>query len=92
MRKNSSARLDVRLAPPVKDLIDHAANLLGQTVSAFAVSTLAREAERVNERFGHLVLDDRDRDAFIAALDDAEAEPSPRLRKAVKEFAEKVAR
>lgn len=83
-------RLDVRLAADHKDLIEQAAGLLGQTVSAFTVSTLVSEAERVVDRFGSLRLSDRDRDVFLAALDKAPA-PKAKLRRAVREHAKKVA-
>ena len=82
-------RLDVRLAADHKDLIEQAAGLLGQTVSAFTVSTLVSEAERVVDRFGSLRLSDRDRDAFLSALDKAPA-PNAKLRRAARQHARKV--
>lgn len=86
-----SMRLDVRLAAEHKDLIEKAAGLLGQTVSAFTISTLVREAQEVTEQFGELRLSDRDRDAFLAALDNP-PEPNARLRRAAKAHAGKVAK
>ncbi|MBN1346410.1 MAG: DUF1778 domain-containing protein [Phycisphaerae bacterium] len=85
-----NTRLDVRLAEEHKKLIEQAAGFMGQTVSAFTVSTLIREAEEIVERFGMLRLSDRDRDAFLAALD-SPPEPNAKLRKAVKRHAKKVA-
>ena len=85
-----SMRLDVRLAPEHKDLIERAATLLGQTTSAFTVSTLVREAEEVTRRFGTLQLTNRDRDAFLAALDNP-PQPNSKLRKAAKRHAREVA-
>lgn len=83
-------RLDVRLAEDSKKLIEQAAGLLGQSVSAFTTSTLVREAEEVIGRFGALRLTDRDRDAFLAALDKA-PKPNARLRKAARAHARNVA-
>lgn len=83
-------RLDVRLPEGNKKLIEQAAGLLGQTVSAFTVTILVREAEQIVERFGMLRLSDRDRDAFLSALDNP-PEPNARLRRAAKEHARKVA-
>ena len=83
-------RLDVRLAKDSKKLIEQAAGILGQTVSAFTVATLVREAEEVVERFGMLRLSNRDRDAFLGALDNP-PEPNARLRKAARLHAKKVA-
>tara|TARA_B100000809_G_C14669190_1_gene362568 strand:- start:101 stop:358 length:258 start_codon:yes stop_codon:yes gene_type:complete len=82
-------RLDVRLAADHKNLIEQAADLLGQSVSAFTVSTLVREAEEVVERFGALQLSKRDRDAFLNALDNP-PKPNARLKRAAKAHAAKV--
>ena len=86
-----STRLDVWLAADHKKLIEQAAGLLGQSVSAFTVSTLVREAAQVAEQFGTLRLTDRDRDAFLAACDNP-PEPVARLRKAVEAHARTVVR
>ena len=83
-------RLDVRLAEDHKAQIEQAANLLGQSVSAFTVSTLVREAEEVIGRFGALRLGDRDRDAFLAALDNPPP-PNERLGRARDRYADEVA-
>jgi len=76
-------RLDVRLAADHKNLIEQAASLRGQTVSAFAVSTLVAEAGRVVEESTVLRLSNRDRDAFLATLDNP-PKPNARLRKGFK--------
>jgi uncharacterized protein (DUF1778 family) len=83
-------RLDVRMAADHKRLIETAAGLLGQTVSAFTVHTMVREAEQVTERFGALRLSDRDREVFLAALDNP-PKPNARLRAAARRHAGKVA-
>ena len=83
MTSVQTARLDLRLDPDRKHLIEQAASLLGQSVSAFTVSSAVREASEIVERFGMLSLSDRDRDAFLAALDNP-PKPSARLRKAFK--------
>jgi len=87
----SNTRLDVRLREEQKRLIGEAARFLGQTVSAFTVTTLVRQAEEVVQRSKILRLSNRDRDAFLAALDNP-PEPHARLRKAAKLHARKVAK
>jgi uncharacterized protein (DUF1778 family) len=87
----NNTRLDVRLGEEQKKLIEQAAGFLGQTISAFTVATLVRQAEEVVERFGTLRLSDRDRDAFLAALDNPPA-PNAKLRRAAKRYAAKVTR
>ncbi len=84
-----NTRLDVRLAADHKDLIEQAATLLGQSVSAFTVSTLVREAGQVVEQLTALQLSNRDRNAFLAALDNP-PEPSDRLRRAAIHHATRV--
>lgn len=87
--KPDNTRLDVRLGHEQKKLIEQAAELLGQTISAFTVATLIQEAEQVVERFGRLQLSDRDRDAFLAALDQPPA-PGEKLRSAARRHARQV--
>ena len=84
-----STRLDVRLAGEHKKLIQQAAELLGQTISSFTVSTLVTEAQQVVERFSLLQLSDRDRDSFLAALDNP-PEPDARLCRAARAHAKGV--
>lgn len=84
-------RLDVRLPEDNKKLIEQAAGVLGQTVSAFTLATLVREAQNVLERFGALRLSDRDREVFLAALDKPPS-PNARLRRAARQHAKKAAR
>lgn len=81
-----NTRLDVRLAADHKNLIEQAASLLGQSVSAFAVSTLVSEAGRVVEQSTAIRLSNRDRDIFLAVLDNP-SEPNALLCKAAKHHA-----
>lgn len=86
----NNTRLDVRLGKEQKRIIEQAAAYSGQTITAFTVSTLVRQAEEIVERFGMLRLSDRDRDVFLAALDRA-PRPNAKLRKAAKRHAKQVA-
>ena len=81
-----NARLNFRLPTDLKEVIEEAAATLGQSVRDFAVSTLVRQARTVLEQRNVTVLGDRDRDRFIALLDDAEARPNPALLKAAKRY------
>jgi len=84
-----NTRLDVRLTEEHKRIIEQAAKLLGQSISAFTVSTLIREAETVVERFSSLSISNRDRDLFIAALENP-PKPNARLRKAFESHSRQV--
>ena len=74
-----TARLDFRLDPEIKSKIDKAAALVGQTVSSFAVSILAQEANRIIAAHSVITLSDRARDSFLARLDQ-EHEPCESLK------------
>lgn len=89
-RSSHDARLDFRLSRESKERIEKAALVSGQSVSDFAAATLVREAEEVLARHGATVLSDRDRNVFLALLDNP-PEPSPGLRQTVSDY-ERAAR
>jgi uncharacterized protein (DUF1778 family) len=86
------ARLNFRLPSDLKEVIEEAAASLGQSVSDFAVSTLVHQARSVIEQRDVTTLSDRDRDRFIALLDDAEARPNAALVKAAKRYKNSLGR
>jgi uncharacterized protein (DUF1778 family) len=75
-------RLDVRLPREFKAMVEQAASQLGQSVSAFVVATVTRRARKVLREQAVIALSERDRDRFLAALDDEGMEPSPALLRA----------
>ena len=83
MAATLDARLDVRLPNQLKEIIQQAAELNGQSITDFVVSTLSETARRVVQRERLTVLSDGDRDIFLKMLD-ADAKPSPALRKAAR--------
>ncbi|HKV41147.1 MAG TPA: DUF1778 domain-containing protein [Blastocatellia bacterium] len=83
--QKSAARLDFRLNPRVKSVIEQAAAVSGQTVSEFAVSALYRTAREVLEKEQSTRLSDRDRDIFLAALD-SDAKPNEALKRAARKY------
>ncbi len=82
----SSSRLNFRLPAEHKDAIERAAASLGQSVSDFAVSTLVQTARRIIQQSDATVLSDRDRDRFLAALDNVKARPNRALSKATQRY------
>lgn len=86
---HTEAKINFRLEAQQKRLIEAAASLKGQTLTAFAVSTLIDSAQEIVERFGRTSLTDRDRDLFLALLD-ADDEPAPALAAAAAAYREKV--
>ncbi|HEX5733378.1 MAG TPA: DUF1778 domain-containing protein [Blastocatellia bacterium] len=83
--QKSDARLDFRLNRQVKEVIEQAAAVSGQTVSDFAVSALYRTAKEVLEREQTTRLSNRDRDIFLAILD-SDAKPNEALKRAARRY------
>ena len=86
----SKARINIRLPDELKRSIEDAAASLGQTVSEFTVSTVVREARQVLANAQSTRLSNRDRDAFLAALADADAQPNTALKAAAKRYAKRT--
>ena len=91
MASQQTSRLDLRLDVDRKRLIEQAASLLGQSVSAFTVSSAVREACEVVQHFGVLSLSDRDRDDFLVAIDNP-PKPNARLRRAFRTHGEEASK
>ena len=87
----NDARLNVRLSSDLKQTIEEAAAALGQTVSEFTISTVVREARHVIQDAQSTRLSNRDRDAFIAALEDTDAKPNDALKKAARRYKKRMA-
>ena len=83
--QKSDARLDFRLNRQVKEVIEQAAAVSGQSLSDFAVSALYRTAREVLEREQTTRLSNRDRDIFLAALD-SDAKPNEALGRAARRY------
>lgn len=84
--ETGDALLNFRLTSESKRIIEEAAASLGQSVDDFAVGALVDRALAVIERRDATVLSDRDRDRFLALLDDPDALPNPALVKAAESY------
>jgi uncharacterized protein (DUF1778 family) len=71
-------RLEVRVTPEQDALVRQAADLEGETVTAFVLETVTARAKRVVKQHQELVLSNDAFDRFIAELDKP-AEPVPEL-------------
>ena len=63
------ARINLRVSPSAKALIERAAALMGSTVSSFMLQNAYEAATRVVAQQEVITLSDRDRDAFLDMLD-----------------------
>jgi uncharacterized protein (DUF1778 family) len=82
----NDARLNFRLPADIKTVIEQAAAATGQSVSDFAVSTLARVAREVVQEHQVTELTNRDRDRFLALLDDRHIKPTAALKRAAARY------
>ena len=81
-------RLEARVSPEQKELIERAATLRGQTVTGFIVDSVQRAAEDAL-RTEQIALSARDSAAFVqAALEPAE--PNERLLRAARRYRDVV--
>ncbi|TVP60670.1 MAG: DUF1778 domain-containing protein [Halomonadaceae bacterium] len=68
--KNSSARLDLRLDPAIKELAMRAADLMGsQSLSAFVTAAIREKSSRIIEEAEIIRLTNDSFDAFVAACE-----------------------
>ena len=63
-----SARINLRVSPGAKALIERAAAIMGSTVSGFMLQNIYETAARVVAQHDTMTLSNRDRDAFLNAL------------------------
>ena len=87
---NQDVQLTVTLPGELTRVIETAASHLGQTTSEFAISTLVRTAHEIIRQRDCTELSNRDRDIFLAALSNLDAEPTEALRAAAKEYKRKM--
>ena len=77
------AAINLRALPEQRDLIDHAASLLGKNRSDFMLEAACRQAEDVLLDQTYFALDTKSFAAFQAMLDKPPA-PTDRLRRTLK--------
>ena len=82
-------RVQIRIAPAAKRVIERAAALQNTTVSGFVVNSALNAATDLIREHQRLVLDARDWDVFLGALLDP-PEPNAALRDAVQVHARLV--
>lgn len=81
MQTTQLDRINLRTTHETKTIIEQAAELMGTSLSAFMLSHAYEAAKRVINEQQFLTLSNRDRDAFVAAL-----ENSPKPNKALRDL------
>lgn len=80
-----SGRLECRLAPEAKALIQRAAAICGRSLTDYSVSRLIQAATQDIRQQETTVLSDRDRDIFFALLRE-DAEPNEAMKRAAAHY------
>ncbi len=80
-----TTRLDLRVRPDVKRIIEQAADILGVSTTDFASAALVAEAQAVLDRHHRIILGREDRDRFLRSLEGDE-EPTKALVEAAREY------
>lgn len=80
-----TARLDFRVLPEQKNLIEMAAAIFGSSLTEYSVTRLVQQAREDIREHEKTILSDRDRDIFmsIIASDD---EPNEAMKRAAKRY------
>ena len=82
----NDARINVRLSGELKQTIEEAASVLGQTISEFVISTVMQEARQVLQNAQITRLSNRDRDDFLKPLNAIDAKPNAALKAAARRY------
>lgn len=85
---NKKARLDIRITPEKKRLIERAVALKGSSITDFVINCVEKEARRTVRDYEHMNLTRRDSEAFAQAILEPPT-PSPRLREAAERYKKK---
>lgn len=64
MLKTKSTRIEIRINPEIKSIIEKAARIKGKTLSAYIVGNSLSNAKKDIEQLETLSLDKKDRDMF----------------------------
>ncbi|HQU44030.1 MAG: hypothetical protein B7Z73_05035 [Planctomycetia bacterium 21-64-5] len=78
--------IDFHLPAELKQVVEQAAALRGQSLGDFAVSTLVENAQRIVNDHQVTKLTNRDRDIFLAMLDDKDSQPNDALLASVQSY------
>ena len=85
MSTTKMARLEARISPAQKKLIEKAASIQGRTVTQFVIDSAQQAAKNVVQEEKLITLSTRDSEVFVRALLNPPV-PSKRLVKAVKHY------
>ncbi|MGF1539266.1 MAG: DUF1778 domain-containing protein [Pleurocapsa sp.] len=83
--RKTMARLEARISPEIKALLQKAADLEGRTLTDFVIASVQAEAYRVIEQHQRLKLNVEDSEAFVDALLNS-PKPNDAMKAAAKRY------
>ncbi|HMD47992.1 MAG TPA: DUF1778 domain-containing protein [Bryobacteraceae bacterium] len=89
MSASATARLEARVTPELKQLIEQAAELEGRSITDFIVASTQSAAKQVIQERELLKLGARDREVFVQALMNP-PKPNEKLRQAFRRYRETI--
>jgi uncharacterized protein (DUF1778 family) len=86
--KNKDARIELRLKPQDKNILEQAAELIGVSLSSYLLAHALPAARRELDQVGPLILSNEDRDMFLKLIAKA-PKANAALKKAIKRYKER---
>lgn len=86
-KKAKQSRVDLRVSPEQKELLERAASIRGLSLSSYLLSNSIEAAIKDIESHEKLVLSDNDRDLFLSLMENP-PEPNQALKSAMRRFQE----
>jgi uncharacterized protein (DUF1778 family) len=90
--KVRSARLEARVSPEQKTMLQEAALLSGRTLSEFVVASAQEAAAKIIQEHHTIRLSRAEQIAFVTALLEEPQEPNARLRQAAAKYRQQTGR
>ena len=88
MIQSKNSRIDLRVTPEQKQLLEKAASLKGISLSAYTLSHLLEIAQKDIDNHEKLVLSNQDRDLFLSVIENP-PQLSGKLKTAIKKYRQK---
>ena len=82
----TSSQIHIRVSHELKEMIENAAIVQGQSVNGFIASTVVREAQHVLQESQVTRLSNRDRDIFLKMLNEVDRKPNATLQAAANRY------
>jgi uncharacterized protein (DUF1778 family) len=83
-------RIDLRVSSELKRLVEQAATLSGLTTSSFIANIVLAKSREVIQEAETIRLSERDRDIFLALLNDEKTQPNAAMARAAERHKQRI--